>query len=130
MPWACIIANPSTFSDLHNEPWLYNFGLTHMFPNLSLSCLPGNTWLGFPEVRQTFIGTRAMSKSHSPKDDCWRNNSLLKQGPENAKGLRQFEFGERHRKKKESSTYLQGLQLHTRLHTHVRKLPETQKKVT
>ena len=63
-----------------------------------------------------------MSKSHSAKDGCWRNNSLLKQGVENTKSLRQY--------LEKNTTYLQGLQLHISSLPCVRKPPETQKKVT
>lgn len=68
------LGHHSTFSDLHYEPWIFNFGFArfqispHVFQEIS-------GWI-LPEVNQTLIGTQVMPRSHSFKIACQRCNSL------------------------------------------------------
>lgn len=71
------LGHPSTFSDLHDEPWIFNFGF-HICFQISLHVFQEIFGWVIPEAHQTLTGTQVMTRSHSFTIVYQRYNSLPK----------------------------------------------------
>lgn len=76
MPWAFIIANPSAFSDLHNEPWiLYFWPHTYIPKYLPMSFFQGILGWVLQGLHQILIEHGLRTEDILFKISCQTNHS-------------------------------------------------------